>query len=117
MTYATEVHSRIAAAFARETPAHISVVPHSDEYEAQREHIEKVASLFDEYMHALAIDAAEGSDKINPKEWAGAVSTALSDQSLTYQYTEAAEALREDEPRERSDFEEHNTMSRAYQGV
>jgi hypothetical protein len=116
VTYLEQAHGRLLAFLAREQPAVISTFPTSEEFEAQKAHLETVASLIDGYIHAIAVDAAYNCTSIKSADFTGVVSTALHDLSLTSQFTEAAEALREDEPA-RSDFKEHNTHSFAMSGA
>lgn len=97
MAYITEAHSRLIAKLCAAKPAHISTFPTAAEFDAQKEHLETVAALFDDYLHAVAIDAASNSHEIKPKDFVGAISTALHDQSLTAQFTDAADCLRHEE--------------------
>lgn len=114
MTYLTQAHNRLLARLAAEAPAEISVVPRASEFEAQAAQIKAWSGLWAEFLHAVATDGASNTNTIT-KEVTGYVSDAMSE--FAGQFTEAAEALREDETAPRSDFDEHNIRHSAYSGA
>lgn len=104
MSYLTDAHARLLIALADAKPSEISLSPKADEFEDRRAHIEYVAHVIDDYLHALAIDAADNLSTnriILTQDFVSPVSTAVGD--LTSQFTDAAEHIREGEAEYQSD--------------
>lgn len=95
MAYLTDAHARMIAKLAALRPAVISVTPSADEFNCQREHIQSVAQIVDEYLHAVAVDGATNSHEINSAQFMSVVSDAVHDTSLLGSFGDAAEAVNE----------------------
>lgn len=92
-SYLSDAHDRMIAKLAYLRPAVISVNPSADEFNCQREHIQSVAQIVDEYLHAVAVDGAMNSHEIKSDQFVSVVGDAVHDTSLLGSFGDAAEAV------------------------
>ncbi len=114
MSYIADANAKMIAQLTALRPA--TITGDADDFRCQQEHIKAVAAVMDDYFHSVAVDGAQDSHEINPQNFIGLVSNAVHDTSLHGSFGDAAEAI-EAETSVRSDYAEHNTMHRAFQGV